>query len=97
MVGSPQGPFLGIGGNDEVIFEQLKPGDEITIAQGCGYPEAEADTTAIIADVGGLSALTASGIKLMCTDAKGITRTGNHFDSFPLSEEAQRILSQLRR
>lgn len=76
------------------IFADLQAGDEILVKAGAGHPQQENDATEIIVDVDGMSALTANGIKLMCTDGVLIKPTGNHFEpgTFSVSPEAERIL-----
>ena len=74
---------------------RLKRGDEVVVKAGFGSGEQEEDTVHIIADVAHMSALTAAGIKLGCRDGFGIELTGNHFDQFDLSPEAQAILDEL--
>lgn len=77
------------------LIASLKAGDEITIKAGHGYPTSEGDMTDIIVAVDGFSALTASGVRLMCSDGLGIEKTGNHFEEgeYEISPEAQVILA----
>jgi len=81
------------GGN---VFAALEAGDEVLIKTGAGKPAQEADTTDIIVEVSGMSALTAGGIKLMCTDGFNIEPTGQHIEpgDFDVSPEAQTILDR---
>lgn len=81
------------------IFFKMRPGDEIKIRPGFGYPQAEAEVTEILAAVDGYSALTASGRRLMCDDAYGLELTGNHFEAgeYEVSPETQEILAEVEK
>jgi len=79
------------------IFSELQVGDEIELEAGRGYPAANTETTKIIADVNGFSALTADGIRLACQDGMGITKTGNHFDQVDISPAAQQLLDAAKK
>ena len=78
-----------------MIMASLEPGDEIIINAGFGSPETEKQAIDIIANVNGFSALTAQGIKIICKDARGIIKTGKHFDVFEISPKAKKILKNL--
>lgn len=77
------------------IIASLKPGDEIVVKRGFGTPPAEEDTVEIIADAGGMSALTTSGRALACDDGHGIEITGQHFEEFEISPKAQMIMKRV--
>lgn len=76
------------------IIASLKPGDEVTVKKGFGYPPAEEDVTEIVATVDKMSALTASGRALRCDNGYGVEATGQHFEKFEISPEAQMILER---
>jgi len=79
------------------VIAALNPGDEIIIAAGAGTPPQEADATATILEVAGMSALTTSGIRLMCSDGLKVTPTGNRVEpeTLVVSPEAQAFLTQI--
>lgn len=83
-------------GSYGAIFASLTVGDEVSIRAGAGSPRQEVDTTDIIFDVGGMSALTARGVRLMCTDGFRVRPTGQHFEpgTYEVSPEAQAILEE---
>jgi len=72
----------------------LKEGQEIRIAPGCGHPNSDKERVAIVAHVDGYSALTADGIMLSCCDGDGVTLTGKEYPDFELDENAKRILGE---
>lgn len=78
------------------VIASLKPGDEVTVRKGFGYPPAEEDTVEIIATAHQMSALTASGRALGCDDGYGVEATGQHFEEgeYELSPEAQMIMER---
>lgn len=73
---------------------ELQVGDEVSIKAGAGNPKQESDTVDIVFHVSGISALTATGIKLMCTDGVNVEPTGQRFEpgTFEVSEQARAIL-----
>lgn len=79
------------------IIADLKPGDEIIIKAGAGYPEKDVDAIDIVVEVDGMSGLTATGIRLMCSDGAMVKPTGNHFEmgSFEIGPEARTILAKV--
>lgn len=77
------------------VISALSPGDEIVIKRGFGTPPADGDAVETIVAVDGMSALTASGRVLACDDGYGVEATGNHFDEFEISPEAQKILDEI--
>ena len=74
----------------------LKPGDEIMVKAGYGYPELTIDTKHIVADVQGLAAVTATGVLLKCSDGEGVKRVGVHHKDFEISPKAKRIMARAR-
>ena len=80
----PEGKFIA----------ELKPGEEIIIAAGAGNPAHEEDVKDYVLEVQGCSALTAGGIRLMCSDGNSVTKTGNQVpvEKLEVSEEARQIL-----
>lgn len=77
------------------VIAKLQRGDEILLEAGFGSPAQDVETTQIIVEVDGFSALTAAGIILRCDDGQGVTPTGNHFEDFELSQAAKNILAQV--
>jgi hypothetical protein len=80
------------------VIADLEAGDEIKIKKGFGSPRVEEDTIDIVVDVHQFSALTASGIKLMCGDGHGVEPTDRHFEEgeYEISEKAKAILEEVR-
>lgn len=85
---------MGFSGN---IFTELKPGDEVIVGVGYGYPKRKKDFKCIIAKVSGHSALTTTGVKLSCFDEVGIKTTGNYQENFEVTPRARRILEKAGR
>lgn len=78
------------------VIASLKPGEEVIVKKGFGYPPAEEDTTEIIAVVDEMSALTASGRALRCNDGYGVEATGNRFEEgeYAISPKARMIMEK---
>jgi len=78
------------------VIANLQVGDLVLIKAGAGMPPQEEDITDIIADVQGMSAITAKGMRLKCTDGYFVQKTGEHFEpgTFEVSPEAQRIINE---
>ncbi len=82
--------FLGI------LISQLKPGDQVIILKGEGYPPVQNETTDIIWKVDLFSALTAGGISLNCMTISDLPLTGTSFEEYLVSEEAKAIWKDIQ-
>ncbi|EKD52817.1 MAG: hypothetical protein ACD_61C00229G0001 [uncultured bacterium] len=87
---------MGCGGmyfptNLGVRISELRPGDEIIILKGEGYPAVAQETTTIVWILAGFSALCIDGTAISCLNVSDFIRTGRHFDRFEISEEAKQM------
>lgn len=72
-------------------ISQLKPGDEIIILEGEGFPPVSKETCTLIWKIDRYSALTTDGISLSCTNVSDLIVTGNSFQTYDVSPEAMLI------
>jgi len=74
-----------------IRISELKPGDEIIILKGEGYPAVEKETVATVWIVAGFSALCADGTTISCISISDFMLTGEHHDEFEVSEAAKQM------
>jgi hypothetical protein len=79
-----------------IRISELKPGDEVIILKGEGYPAATEETTDIIWQVDRFSAFTAKGFRLSCKTNSDLIVTGRHFEEFLASDIAKAIWKEIQ-
>jgi hypothetical protein len=75
------------------VIAGLKPGMEIQMEAGCGFPATNGVTLEIVGVVEGCSAVTVTGRRLCCRDGWGVKATGQTA-TVELSDEARRVIAE---
>lgn len=78
-----------------VRISTLKPGDEIIILKGEGYPAVAKETATIVWKISGYSALTVSGVSISCMNLSDLIVTGHRFETYQVNAEAMRLWGEV--